>query len=1262
MNRYIKSVCVVLVLLLAQNVAAQGYIRPKISLPNDLWANSYNGVLFFERTDMEASNTEAPMSLLFYYNSSSNNTNYGYGPGFSLGNEFRCRVDDDRNVTIISGDGQSDIYTRYGDEYGSPAGVFSTVAEYKENKFVLKHKTGECLYFDSIAHGKVTRMLDRNGNETVYTYNSDALLVRISDGFGHSIDLVYEDSLLTKATASFYNGSMTYQYDEKKRLVKCTDAVGNVRLYRYTKEDRIEEIIDANGNRTQIAYNSSGMVSRVRTAVSDKSIRYDGDKTVFVDYTAPHNEYSFYRWDHGGRAIEKVGLCCGVQAKFEYDTHNNIVKEYYPNGTATEYTYDERGNMLSLTDALGNSEYYTYDEVYNLVTSFKDKNGNLYNFAYDAKGNLLSISGPLGIIHSFTYNDKGWPVTITDAGGNVTATTYNNDGTIASSMDAAGNVTSYDYDSYGNMVSSQDARGFVTRYSYDRLGRLVSQTDPLGRTIKISYDKVGNVVRVLNEKNQITAYTYDAEGHLLTLTDPAGGKYSYTYDGKGNILSAKDPAGDVYRYTWNESNKLLSQTNPAGEKTEYDYDAGGNLSAVFHPNGNVTEYFYDALDRVIQVGDNLGIIAKYTYDGNGNKLSVTDGLDRTVTYTYDALNRCVAETLPSGAVTRYVYDANSNLLSVTDAKGNVSKYTYSSLGQCLTSTDALNAVTRFEYDANGNLSRATDANGNATTYAYDAMDRNTVITFADGRSLQHTYDELGNIVASKDRAGREFKYAYDHLGNMLSKSYPDGTADKFTYDAVGRMLSATNKNAVVEHNYDKAGRLLSETLNGKTVAYNYDIAAGKRILTYPSGMKVEERLNARSLITTILQNGNEAVTMTYNAAGQVTQHSYANGIVTGYSYNNNGWLQEIKDDHDIMHLQMTYDAVGYMTKRDDRLNTERSESYGYDVIGRLTSFKRGPSVETNYQFDPLGNRTKVAENGITTAYTSNSLNAYTRISGAVSFTPQYDANGNMLNDSKYAYKYDYNNRLVGVDEVAGIYKYDALGRRIAKNGTLYYYVGDQMVEEVTDGIVTSYLFGNGIDETFQMKRGDEVYYYHTNHLGSTMALSDEDGALKERVEYDAYGAPAFYNAEGKSVDGSLVGNNILFTGREYDAETGNYYFRARTLHTGLGRFMQKDPLMYVDGMNDYLYVKDTPINFSDPYGQVAVAVAIPLLGKALVDVAAFSLLLNAVSPTNGTSRLWQGGGNYRGPCWDPTTRAFWTKACECVREPKKCCRNSIFDF
>lgn len=1184
-NKY--STVLSLWLLFAIGLQAQNIIHPKIEGPNDLFVNSYNGVLFFGQTDLETQNTQMYMQLRFYYNSSANKRNYGYGLGFSLGWEMRYSINEIGGVIIETGDGRTDTFKKYGKDYEAPTGVFSILTQYENNKYCLTEKTGEKYYFDDPVYHKLTSMEDRYGNKTTLTYQ-DSLLVKIQDEVGHAIDLSYTDGMLTSAKASFHVGYITYEYDGLHRLKKRTDAMGNTTLYGYDNSNHINEITDAAGHKTFIAYTPAGMVSRMKTEVSDKSIRYEGDKTVFIDYTAPQNHYSYYKWDDKGRVIEKAGLCCGVQSKLEYDEDNNVVKLIDADGNITSYTYDNHGNMLSLTDPLGFTEYYTYEAQSNRLTSFTDRNRNVFNLSYSDNGCLSSITGPLNFSQTFTYDKHGWVLTTADANNNVKATKYNADGTIASVVDASGNSVYYTYDYCGNKLTETDANNNITTFTYNNNNKVISRTDALGNTTSISYDKINQAVRITNAKNQITGFTYDALGRLLSKTNPTGGKYTYTYDGLGNITSITDPMGATITQTWNEKNKIISLTNEEGERTAFDYDAKGNLIAIFQPNGNVIAYYYDPLDRIVQISDNIGLIAKYTYDGNGNQLTLTDGLDRTISYKYDELNRKISEQLPTGAITTYEYDNNSNILSVTDANGNITSFSYSPKNQKLTCTDALNAKTHFGYDANGNLCKVIDACGNQTNYLYDALNRNTQITFANGASIHYTYDELGNLIQSKDRMGNVFKYKYDALGHLLSKAYPDNSFDYYTYDFLGRMTSAVNETATIKYVYDRTGRLLSETQNGKVTNYKYDIKGGKRTLTYPSGMIIEEHLNARDLISYILANGEIVVSMEYNNASQKTKQLYANGISTEFAYNQDGLINCIDDNLNVLNYNIIYDAVGNITKRQNMLDSSKSEIYLYDEKSQLITFMRGDTEKQSFLYDALGNRKTTIENNVVTNYNCNNVNSYTSITGRHNYYPSFDGNGNMLKDEEHQYIFDFNNRIISADNNLFHYYYDALGRRNRKayNGSEieYYYAGDRVIEMKYNDTIYSYIQGNYVDEIECVIVNEEKYYYHKDHILSTKAITNSNSEIIEYIDYDPFGLPHLATKEKDSIKKSTINNCFLFTGREYDAETATYYYRSRTLKPNIGRFLQKDSLMYIDGLNDYSYVTNNPIIYVDPYG------------------------------------------------------------------------------
>jgi RHS repeat-associated protein len=92
----------------------------------------------------------------------------------------------------------------------------------------------------------------------------------------------------------------------------------------------------------------------------------------------------------------------------------------------------------------------------------------------------------------------------------------------------------------------------------------------------------------------------------------------------------------------------------------------------------------------------------------------------------------------------------------------------------------------------------------------------------------------------------------------------------------------------------------------------------------------------------------------------------------------------------------------------------------------------------------------------------------------------------------------------------------------------------------------------------------------------------------EVYRYDVFGQAAIQTEFGVALSASRVGNRYRFTGREYDAESGLYYYRARMYNPAIGRFMQTDPVGYGDGLNWYAYCGNNPVMFVDPYGENAI--------------------------------------------------------------------------
>ena len=128
-------------------------------------------------------------------------------------------------------------------------------------------------------------------------------------------------------------------------------------------------------------------------------------------------------------------------------------------------------------------------------------------------------------------------------------------------------------------------------------------------------------------------------------------------------------------------------------------------------------------------------------------------------------------------------------------------------------------------------------------------------------------------------------------------------------------------------------------------------------------------------------------------------------------------------------------------------------------------------------------------------------------------------------------------------------------------------------------IITAYTHGPGIDEPVAMTLNNSTHFYIPDIQGSIRAIVDTQGNAVATYQYDAWGNLVSYGGP------MAQENDYLYTGREYDWQTGIYYYRARYYNPELGRFLSRDPAGMVDGPNMYVYVKNEPVNKVDPWGK-----------------------------------------------------------------------------
>jgi len=160
---------------------------------------------------------------------------------------------------------------------------------------------------------------------------------------------------------------------------------------------------------------------------------------------------------------------------------------------------------------------------------------------------------------------------------------------------------------------------------------------------------------------------------------------------------------------------------------------------------------------------------------------------------------------------------------------------------------------------------------------------------------------------------------------------------------------------------------------------------------------------------------------------------------------------------------------------------EANEIFTMDDVGNRSNVNLKDESDVNYVVDNLTNR-------------------YDRVGDA---NLAYDAARNLVVDKDaYGYKYDYENRIVEINDVNGAtvaeFTYDALGRRIKKtdsvtsaNSRLYYYNDRWQVTEQRDGsdvLDVYFIYGNYVDEVLVMVKGITRYAYCHDHLYNPVAL------------------------------------------------------------------------------------------------------------------------------------------------------------------------------
>jgi len=392
-------------------------------------------------------------------------------------------------------------------------------------------------------------------------------------------------------------------------------------------------------------------------------------------------------------------------------------------------------------------------------------------------------------------------------------------------------------------------------------------------------------------------------------------------------------------------------------------------------------------------------------------------------------------------------------------------------------------------------------------------------------------------------------------------------------------------------------------------------------VTYPSGRVITYTSSAaaRSLSAVDTANGiNYATSALYSPPGAFSSLQNGSGIVSTFYLNNR--LEPCRISvkttgtaptqcSDTAHLgnilDFTYDYNfsvannGNVKQITNNLNSARTQSFTYDEMNRVkTALTQGTAGALcwglDYSFDIYANLTTVALDPARPSCTWTTLNAGISTSNRITNTGfSYDAAGNVLSDGSFSYTWDAESQL---KTAAGVtYTYDGDGRRVQKsNGKLYWYgAGGEVIAEsdAAGNFTDEYVFFGGRRIARRNVSSGNVYYFFADHLGSSrVVLQSGQSTPCYDADFDPFG--------GEHVVTNTCPQNYKFTGKERDTETNLDNFEARYYSSQFGRFHSADwsaipvPVPYADlgnpqTLNLYAYVKNNPLNLTDPTGHAA---------------------------------------------------------------------------
>lgn len=904
------------------------------------------------------------------------------------------------------------------------------------------------------------------------------------------------------------------------------------------------------------------------------NILFFGDGSQ-LSYTSPPiklisspNEYAVasydakevFIFDSIGRHIRTVdGLSGRILLEFVHDNAGRMVSVKTNNHVIISVSRDSTGIPTSLSNSFGDRVILN-SNIDGFLSRIWRSTKDYANFKYTREGDVLESEEYGGKINSFMYDSRGRLSQHRDENGNIYVwnRTEMSDGYSISHSSKNRHISTYTVEflsSGGSRRTTVTGDGLQTIEIFHQFGREVTLPDGSRFVLKFNPDpRWGNQATIVAETSLtmpsgLTATTTSKRDVILkNVSDPLSLK---------SFIESTGINGKISTTAYDAETRILTYVSPEKRTIIFKFDDDGRIIEANYAKNLPIFYTYDqgGLGTTISQGIGANVRttkAQFSPDGN---IMVTDPIKRVEVWNIDANNLIADEISKKLKKSSYFFNNYGNIVKVITPHSKIHSMGYSDDGTTFSyippSDGSLAKNMGFKYDSASLTARLTEPAGWNTSFHFDIHGR-LIRFFDDNVTNDLIYSSItGNLEKISTSDGSEISFLYD--GHLATTSRVYGTISGYISLAYNQdlQLSKQSINGMhdIEYQYDHDG---------------FDIAVGDLQIK----RERESGFIAESSIGVVKNN------YSYNYFGELVKSTLSiQGVPT-------------------ITAEYHHDLLGRIVKSQESDNGIYKEtSFSYDDSDHLSEVRINNSISASYKYDDNGNRISEEKNSSKTFSTFDDRDAIVQYGDYFyTFSSIGSLESRVNNGLTTKYKYDNLGNLKSVNLSDGTkieYLIDGLNRRVGKkvNGKItqgfMYYGGSRPVAELDESgrLVSRFVYSHDKYSPEYMIKNGKTYYIYSDHLGSPRKVIDvNDGSIIQRLEYDPFGQIVQDTNPGFQPFG--------FAGGLQDLDTHLIRFGARDYDPIIGRWTARDPLLFNGGdTNLYAYVKNDPINWTDPYGE-----------------------------------------------------------------------------